>query len=231
MFIKLKIILMKIKKIILLFLESLIRNISGGLGQRIRYIFYKQRFKRCGKNVRIDIGVIIENPENISIGNNVWLLPYSIITAREQGTACLNRIEKKVVNPFFSAEIGELIIGNEVAIGAYNIISGYGGLIIKDKVTTSARVSIYSYSHYPYDERDRSKITYANSMVDSPNIACVESPIVIEEGVWLGIGVEVFGGRIGKHSFVAAHSIVLKNLEDNSYAVGNPAIKIKERFL
>ena len=81
-----------IKTIIFSIIESLIRNISGGLGQRIRYFYYKNRFKHCGSNVKIDEGVIFQNPENINIGNNVWFLPYSIITARPIGKKINNRL-------------------------------------------------------------------------------------------------------------------------------------------
>lgn len=218
------------KRIFLSIIESCIRNIGGGLGQRIRYQYYKKRFKQCGKNVKIDIGVIFENLENISIGNNVWFLPYSMITARAKGLVITDRIEKKIPNLNYTYTIGEIIIDDEVAIGAYNIIHGYGGLKISARVTTSAKVSIYSYSHYPYDENDRTRITYANSMVRSENIACVESPIVIEEGVWVGLGTSIFGGNIGKNTFITAHSIVLSDLEENSYASGSPAKKIKNRF-
>ncbi len=43
---------MILQKIIFPIIESCIRNISGGLGQRIRYQYYKRRFKSCGKNVK-----------------------------------------------------------------------------------------------------------------------------------------------------------------------------------
>lgn len=220
----------KIIRILQSLIESSIRNISGGVGQRIRYLYYRNRFKQCGKNVKIDIGVLIENPENITLGNNVWILPYSIITARPKNLMISNRIEKKIKNYNFHYSIGEIIIGNEVAIGAFNILQGYGGLVIEDRVTTSAKVSIYSHSHYPYDESDPAKITFANSMIQSDHISCIESPIIIETGVWLGLGVSIFGGTIGKYSFVSANSIVISNLETNSYAAGNPAKKIKNRF-
>lgn len=220
----------KVSRVFFLTIESFIRNIGGGLGQRIRYCYYKHRFKICGNNIKIDIGVIIENPENISLGNDIWILPYTIITARPKNLTIQNRLEKKKENIAFSHSIGEIIIGNEVAIGAFNIIQGYGGLVIEDRVTTSARVSIYSYSHYPYDETDRKKITYANSMVHSDNISCIESPIVLKAGVWLGLGVTVFGGTVEKNSFVSTNSIVLSSLPENSYAAGNPAQKIKNRF-
>ena len=211
-------------------IESLIRNISGGLGQRIRYTYYSRRFKSCGINVKIDEGVIIQNPENMVIGNNVWFLAFSIITARATDAVIANRIEKKIQNNDFSHKVGELIIGDEVAIGNYSIIFGYGGLEIQNRVTTSARVAIYSYSHYPYDENDRRKVTYANSMVKSNNIACIESPIVIQEGAWLGYGVTVLGGTVGKNSFVTTNSVVVTGVKDNGYASGNPAVVIKDRF-
>ena len=106
---------------------------------------------------------------------------------------------------------------NGLMIGAYNIIQGFGGIIIRNKVTTSARVSIYSFSHVPYDESDRSKITYANSMIKSDPVACIESPIVIENGVWLGLNVIVFAGNIGENSFISSNSIVLNDIPINSY--------------
>lgn len=219
-----------IKKILHSVIESLIRNISGGLGQRIRYAYYSRRFKSCGKNVKIDEGVLIQNPENMVIGSNVWILAYSIITARVANEKVENRIEKKIINKNFSHNIGELIIGDEVAIGNYSIIFGFGGLEIQNRVTFSARVAIYSYSHYPFDENDRGKITYANSMVTSNNIACIESPVVIQEGAWLGYGVAVFGGTIGKNAFVTANSVVVSGVKENGYASGNPAVVIRKRF-
>jgi len=142
-----------------------------------------------------------------------------------------NRIVKEVINKKFNAiNPDSLIIGNEIQIGAYNIIHGYGGLVISNRVTTSARVSIYSFSHHPIDEDDPSKITYANSMVKTAEISCIRSPILIEEGVWLGIGVSVFGGVIGKNAFVKPNSVVYLDIEENCYAQGSPAIKVKKRF-
>lgn len=219
-----------IKKIVFTVIESLIRNISGGLGQRIRRHYYKRRFKSCGDNLKVDEGVIFQNPENIVIGRDVWFLPYSIITARELNLTIDNRILVTKLNKQFNHEIGAIVIGNEVSIGAYNIIQGYGGIIIEDRVTTSAKASIYSFSHYPNDKENPSKITYANSMVKSDSIACIESPIVIKKNAWLGLNTTVFGGVIGENSFIATNSVVLSDIDENSYASGSPAKKIKNRF-
>ena len=222
---------MILKKIIYPLIESCIRNISGGIGQRIRYQYYKRRFKSCGVNVKIDEGVIFQNPENMEIGSNVWFMSYSIITARPIGFKLNNRIEKKIINPkFIQFQTNSLIIGSEIQIGAYNIINGLGGLIISDRVTLSARVSIYSHSHCFRDDNDKTKVTYSNSMVVNAPISCIESPIVLEKGVWLGLGVIVLGGTIGKNSFITSNSVLKSNVEENSYISGNPGKKIKKRF-
>lgn len=210
--------------------ESCIRNIGGGIGQRIRARYWSARFAACGRNLKIDEGVIFQNPENIAIGDDVWFLPYSMVTAMPKGHQVKDRILKEVPNPRYSGGPGAIRIGNQVAIGAYNILQGYGGLEIGDRCTTSARVSVYSFSHFPYDEADPGKITYANSMAADMPVSCVRSPIVLEEGVWLGLGVTVFGGTIGRNSFVTSGSTVIKDLEENSYAGGNPARKLKNRF-
>ncbi len=213
--------------------ESSIRNIGGPMGMRIRERYYSRRFKHCGKNLRIDINVIFENANNISVGHHVHFLPHSIITARPSKLELSNRILKVRKNKDFSHEEGELIIGNEVGIGAYNIIQGYGGLYIGNRVTTSARVSIYSFSHYFRDDRNPSLVTYSNSMIQgeaSNDISCISSPIVIEEGVWLGLNTIVFGGTIGKNTFTTTNAVVVKNIPENSYASGSPAIRIRDRF-
>jgi acetyltransferase-like isoleucine patch superfamily enzyme len=217
-------------RIIFSIIEGLIRNISGGLGQRIRFIYYRRRFRVCGVNVKIDEGVVFYNPENIEIGSDVWFMQYSIITAKPLKLKTKERALIKKNNKDFNKEIGTITFGSEIQIGAFNILQGYGGICIDDKVTTSARVSIYSHSHYPFDKNNRSTVTYANSMVRNSPISCIESPIVIKEGVWIGLNVIIFAGAINKNCFIASNSIVLTDLDENSYAMGSPAVKVKNRF-
>ncbi|SVC87084.1 uncharacterized protein METZ01_LOCUS339938, partial [marine metagenome] len=217
-----------IKRILFSIAETLLRNISGGIGQKLRYFYYKRRFNRCGSDIRIDIGVIFENPENMEIGSHVWFMEYSHVIARPINFDLQDRFIKVIKNDSFEKERSELLqIGSEIQIGPHNIIHGYGGVIIKDRVTLSARVSIYSFSHYYRNDNNPSLITYANGMVKTGPVSCVESPIVLENGVWLGIGVCVFSGTIKRDSFVVSGSIVTKDISANSYALGHPATKVK----
>lgn len=216
------------KAILYNLIESLIRGISGPLGRKLRYWYWSKRFKKCGKNVIIDEGVIIQGPEWISVGDNVWIDKYCILMA---GPVNLEKliVKNRQINDFKGA-IGELIIGSEVHIGIFNIIQAHGGVYIGNKVTTSAGVKIYSLSNYVCDENDPGIITYANCMVKNDPVIYILSPIEIEDGVWIGLNSIILGGRIGKNSFVASSSIVLRDIPENSYASGCPAKKIKSRF-
>ncbi|AKO97733.1 hypothetical protein MALG_02569 [Marinovum algicola DG 898] len=212
-------------------IEGFIRNIAGGLGQRIRYVYYRRRFHSCGTNVRIGEGVIIENPQNISIGSDVWLLPYSILTGPSDTPIPASRIVVRPDKIETNAPSDRLLeIGSETSLGAYNIVHGFGGLRIGSRVTTSARVSLYSFSHLPYAPDEPGLVTYANAMVRDAPIACIASPIELKDGVWLGLGVAVFGGVLGENAFVGANSVVMGNLPANTVADGSPARVKRPRF-
>jgi len=218
----------KIFKVLDDILKFFIIYMPGPTGRKIRYYHWKRKFKKCGKNVVIDEGVIIQGHEYISIGDNVWIDKYSILMA---GPVKFNdnSVVKRIKNKNFKYKEGELIIGNGIHIGISNIIQAHGGVYIGNNVTTSAGVKIYSLSNYPYDENDLKTITYANYMVTG-KISYILSPIVIEDGVWIALNSMVLGGTIGNNSFVSSNSIVYKDIPDNSYASGDPAKKIKDRF-
>jgi len=80
-----KIIILKFKSLINSIIESFIRNISGTLGIRMRYMYYKRRFVKCCRNLTIDEGVIIKGAEFMIIGDNVWIDKYCILLAGKVG--------------------------------------------------------------------------------------------------------------------------------------------------
>ena len=203
----------RVKYHTLLIVEAIIRNIGGGAGIRIRAAYYRHRCESFGSNVRIDVGVHLENPESICFGNNVWVMPYTVITARPRTENFNNRtVYEKRIGVIGS---GRVVIGDGVSIGLYNIIQGYGEIVIHDNVTTSARVSIYSFSHVPFDQNNRKRRTFANAMNNNKDTICLISPIVIGKGAWLGLNVAVFGANIGEWTFVKSGSIVVNDLAAN----------------
>ena len=69
------------RNLLSLWFQGYIRNISGPLGRKIRYKYYRKRFLVCGKNVVIDEGVYFDNPKLISIKDNVWIDRNTVLTA------------------------------------------------------------------------------------------------------------------------------------------------------
>ncbi len=200
--------------------SSLIIYIPGPLGIKIRYFYYKKKFRKCGKNVRIDVGVILENPEWISIGDNVWIDKYSILMAGPLSIPD-DKIKYRSNSNIFLNK-GELYIGSNSHIGIQTVIQAHGGVYIGDYFTSSAGCRIYSLSN------DITRCKYG-TFSDKERFFIL-SPILIGKNVWLGLNVIVLGGKVGDDSFVAPNSVVLYDIPENSFASGNPAKKIKDRF-
>ncbi len=219
----------KFKSFIFSLIESLIRNVSGGFGEKIRYFWYKRRFRNCGKNVRIKESVIIYNPQNIEVGSNVVIMANTLIDGPEDNPNEEN-FDKNIINKDYDQDRISIIIEDEIQIGPYNLISGLGGIILKNRVTLSARVSLYSSSHLPNDPQDKSKVTSSNNMTLNQFEPTVRCPIFIGENTWIGLNVSMFGHSIGENCFVKTNSVVTNDLEKNSIYSGSPATYVSKRF-
>lgn len=201
--------------------ETIIRNISGRLGIFLRRLYYSKRLAQCGKNLRIDEGVIIQGAEYIYIGDNVWIDKYCILIA---GKVDIQPERVKVKqNKNYPYREGELHIGSNVHIAPQCIIQAHGGVSIGNYFTASAGSKIYSLSN------DVRKCKHGTQF--SNEIWYILSPICIEDNVWLGLNTIVLSGTIKKNSFIAPNSVVMTDIEENSFASGNPAKKIKDRFI
>ena len=103
-------------------IESIIRNISGPFGYLIRRIYYKMVFKKMGKDVLIDVGVILNGSQNITCGNKVWIDTYTVI----------------------NVQLTELIIGNNVHIHTHVFMGGREKIILKDNSGISSGTKLFT---------------------------------------------------------------------------------------
>jgi acetyltransferase-like isoleucine patch superfamily enzyme len=205
--------------IIFSIIEDVIRYISGPLGIRIRRFYYQRRLKECGIGIIIDTGVFFNNPKAITIGNYVWIDKNAHFIAGK-----LQHENVKKVNEELNITVGEIVIGSHIHIGINAIIQGHGGVKIGDYFTSSANCCIYTVSN------DVNQCCFGTYNQGEGNIFYVQSSIVIQNNVWLGLGVTVLGGEIGANTFIKPQSIVTKDIQENSIAEGFPAERIKNRF-
>jgi acetyltransferase-like isoleucine patch superfamily enzyme len=199
-------------------------NMPGGFGVRLRYMYYKNKFKNCGKNLVIDVGVHIDGAELISVGDNVYIDRYCIIAT---GKKLTGKICRKPNNSF-KGEEGEIIIGNDIHIAQFCILMGYGGIKIENNCVLSSGCKVYSLTNTAYDMEDKEKIISIMPYSQAPFLL---SPVVFELNTWIGLNSIVMPSVcIGKNSFCATNSIIMDNFLENSYISGQPAKRVKERF-
>jgi len=112
--------------------------------------------------------------------------------------------------------MGAVKIGDNVRIGLSNVL--IGPLTIGNYVILAQNVVISGLNH-------------GFREIETPicKQKCTTSPIVIEDECWIGANAVITAGvTIGKHSVVAAGSVVTKDIASYSIAAGNPARVIKK---
>ncbi|REG89763.1 acyltransferase [Winogradskyella sediminis] len=112
--------------------------------------------------------------------------------------------------------VGDVIIGNRTRIGLSNTI--IGPVTIGDDVRLAQNVVLSGLNH---------NYEGIESPIHEQGVST--KPIVIESESWIGANVVIVPGvTIGKHSIVAAGSVVTKSMPPYSVIVGNPAKVLKQ---
>ncbi len=157
-------------------------------------------FKKIGDNVSISRKSSIYGAENISIGNNVRIDDFCILS-------------------------GNITLGNNIHISAYSaLFAGKQGIEIKDFVAFSSRGVIYAESD------DYSGKGLTNPTIPDKYRNVYGSKVTIGKHVILGTGVSVLPGvTIGEGCSVGSMSLVRNSLDDWGIYVGIPCKRIKDR--
>jgi len=112
--------------------------------------------------------------------------------------------------------VGNVIIGNESRIGMSNVI--IGPVIIGNAVIFAQNIVMSGLNH-----------SYEDVTIPISKQKESTAIIIIEDECWIGANAVITAGvTIGKHSVIAAGSVVTKNIPPYSVAVGNPARVIKQ---
>ncbi len=144
----------------------------------------------------------------------------------------INRILLKIIGVRFGKNLRSQVVfaieaphklefGDNVGVGVgCTFISG-GGISIGSDVMIANYVGFLSSDH----EFKNLTIPMKDQGMKNEN-----TPITIEDDVWLGYGVIVLKNvRIGKGAIVGAGSVVTKDIPPFAIAIGNPARVVKYR--
>ena len=171
----------------------------------LRWIKWTKKFGSTNGYVSIGENVTFQNPDTIHFGKGVGIGKYSYFLP-------LKKYAGKLYDP-------KITIGDRCWIGIRNSFAAIEGIKIGNDVLFAGYVHITDHSH-GYEDIDK-------PIVEQSLIS--KGPVVIEDQCWLGFGCEILSGvHIGKHSIVAARSVVTKDVPAYSIVAGNPARIVKQ---
>ena len=157
-------------------------------------------FKIIGQNVFISRKASIYSADKISIGDNVRIDDFCILS-------------------------GKITIGDYIHIAAYTALyGGSKGILVQDFANISSKVSIYSISD------DYSGETMTNPMIPDKFKNIKNEKVIIERYVIIGSGCVVLPGIVLKEgSSFGAMTLINRSSEPWSINAGIPYTKIKNR--
>jgi acetyltransferase-like isoleucine patch superfamily enzyme len=159
----------------------------------------RETLGRCGRNVIIEDGVRIFHPENIFIGDNVYIGHDTILKGYYKHT---------------------LQIGSNSWIGQRCFIHGAGGVTIGDYAGIGPFVTLHAARHVEGEDAE-SPIVFA-PLSFSPIVIGNNCNIGIGATILGGV-------TVGDHSKIGAGAVVTRTVPAYSVAVGVPAKVLRDR--
>lgn len=112
--------------------------------------------------------------------------------------------------------VGDVIIGRSTRVGMSNVV--IGPVSIGNDVILAQNIVMSGLNH-----------SYEDIYLPISRQNVTTAPITIEDECWVGANAVITAGvTIGKHSVIAAGSVVTKDVPPYSVAAGNPARVIKQ---
>jgi acetyltransferase-like isoleucine patch superfamily enzyme len=207
-------------------LEQILQWLFGGIptviGIALRAVVYRVMMRMEGvvaieSNVRIRFADHIRLARGVYLDEGVYLHATPNGIAIGENTFVMHHAELHVYN-FRNLPNAGIKIGCDSLIGEFCLIRGPGGVTIGDHVYLSPAVHIYSSNHVFDDPR----ICFIDQGVTTKGVT-------IEDECWIGAMVVILDGvTIGRHSVVAAGSVVTKDVPPYSMVAGVPAQIVRD---
>lgn len=135
----------------------------------------------------------------------------------------------RLLGQLISSNGGQIIIGNNVSIGANTRIRASELIVIGDFCAISEGIVICDNNNHPTNPKDREYMQKTPiGSVERSWVYAEHAPIRIGNACWIGENSRICKGvTIGNGSIVAANSVVTKSVPDNCIVAGNPAKIVK----
>lgn len=185
----------------------------------------RRGFKKSGNKILIGKNTSIKHKRNIIIGSNVTINDYTEINAEVKDSVVIgnnSNIGKYSVikcTGTYKNSKSSIIIGNDFCCGDFCFFGCAGGIRIGNDVIMGQSVRFHAQNH----------------IFDKINILIREQGttqrgIIIDDDCWIGAGTVFLDGvKVGKGCVIGANTVVTRDIEPYSVAVGNPCRIIRKR--
>jgi acetyltransferase-like isoleucine patch superfamily enzyme len=142
------------------------------------------KFRSCGKDVILEAGVLVFHPENVTLGNDVYIGHYSILKGYHEN---------------------EMVIGDGTWIGQQCFLHSAGGIVVGCDVGIGPGVKILTSQH---DVKRDAHLPILHRPISFSAVRIGDGcdigvSAVLLPGVELGERVQVAAGAVGTKSFFA----------------------------
>jgi acetyltransferase-like isoleucine patch superfamily enzyme len=163
----------------------------------------RAKMRACPASVVIEPGALVFHPENVTLGEDVYVGHYAILKGYYKN---------------------ELVIGRGSWIGQAAFLHAGGGLTIGERVGIGPHVCILTSSHA---QPDSSSDDGDSAIMDQP---LVFAQVVLEAGSDIGAGAIILPGvTIGRGAQVGAGAVVTRDVPARAVVAGNPARVLRIR--
>lgn len=170
--------------------------------------FLSKRFRFCGASVHFEKIYLLVGGKYISIGKNSSIQRGCYLTAWDQYKD--------------QRFLPEIVIGNNVNIGAFNHITAINKIVIGDGCLTGKWVTITDNSHGDAHSKD------CFEKMPSERELTSKGEVIIKNNVWIGDKATILPGvTVGENCVIGANSVVTNDVPPFSVVVGNPAKVIR----
>lgn len=202
-------------------LSYLLKDVPGAAGARLRAQWYPSLFGGWGEGVQMREGVTFVHPERITLGDQVRIEERVHLDATRGTGMSFATGARLCFGSYFNTQTGKgyIRVGEGSYVGAYSQVWGHAGVEIGAHVLAAPGLLIVPYQH-----------TFADPAVPIYRQGGTQERVVIEDDVYLGMGVRVLlGVTIGRGSVVGAGAVVARDVAPYSVAVGVPARIVRSR--
>jgi len=189
-------------------------------------LYYKLIFRRhgirFGKGLRVMGPIMLRldgNPRNISIGDNVTLMPWVDLKIREQGRITLGHgVVLDSMVRLVAANDAEIRLGDRVQLAIGNVVNAGTDIVIGRDSVTAGYCTIVASEH---------KMASGTPIMQQ---GYDHRPIYVGADVWIAANVLIRpGSRIGDGAVIGAQAIVNGDIPGGAIAAGQPARPVKFR--